>query len=371
MNIRLIKSGDESACNDFHNRLFGENRKLSQWRWAFADNTYDKTPTPYAIAEDNGKVVGTQAFIPIRLIDRNGIYWTAKSEASLVDSDYRGQQLFRKIYDLLFQYAEEHDFASVWGFTAATKALIPLKFAIPGITQQLFMPFSSGSVTPMLGKLSGDGPSGLRDKIKAATLRIGSRSAGMVSAVRVGLASRKLPSGLEIRTMRVPDAQAGELCQRFIKQWGGTTIYRDSKYIKWRLFDNPYVKSIVRGIYEGEKLLGWVAYTLGDDGLGYLVDMLISSDESRYKSSTLARILLLEAIFGTRNMGATGIRGWRVNQHPFDRLICREARKLGFYHIKRGRSFVFYTSPTRQVRAGHDDFDSWYISRVYTEGVLG
>jgi len=343
---------------------------MSQWRWEFADNTYGQTPIPFAFAKVDDKIVGTQAFIPIRMIDRDGVYWTAKSEATLVDPDYRGQRLFEKMYELLFRYAEEHEFSYVWGFTPAIKAFTRLEFTVPGVTQQLFMPFSSRSVTAMLGKLPRDRPGGARDRIKAATLRAGITAARMASAVSIALTSRKLPSGLEIRTMQEPDAQAGNCCKRFIEQWGGTTIYRDSNYLRWRLFENPYVKSVVRAIYEGDELLGWTAYTLGDDGLGYLVDMLISCDESRYKPSSLIRILLLEAVLGTRNMGATGIRGWRVNQHPFDRLVCREARKVGFYHIKRGHSVVLYNCPAQRVRAGYGKFDDWYISRIYTEGVL-
>ena len=170
--------------------------------------------------------------------------------------------------------------------------------------------------------------------------------------------------------MNEPDGQAGSLCERFIDQWGGNTIYRDNRYLRWRLFDNPYVKSVVKGIYEGDTLLGWAAYTLGDDGLGYLVDIFVSCDLSRYHPSKLIRPLLLEAILGTRNMGATGIRGWRVNQHPFDRLVCREARSIGFYHIKRGHSVVLFTCPTGRSRPDGGKFDDWFVSRIYTEGVL-
>ena len=34
------------------------------------------------------------------------------------------------------------------------------------------------------------------------------------------------------------------------------------------------------------------------------------------------------------NMGALGVRAWRVNHHPFDSMVTRVAGNLGFFHIK-------------------------------------
>jgi hypothetical protein len=279
--------------------------------------------------------------------------------------------LFEKMYALLFEFADEHEFAYVWGFTPATKAFARLDFTFPARTEQLFLPFKSRSVALMYEKSLTEQPGSARGRMKSLFVRAGGVAAKVISAVKFNMAGGALPSGLAIRTMEVPDPQAGPCCERFIKQWGGTTIYRDSDYLRWRLFDNPYLKSVVRGIYEGETLLGWVAFTLGDDGLGYLVDILLSCDTSRYDPRKLVRLQLLEAVLGTRNMGATGIRGWRVNQHPFGRLVSGEAGKLGFYHIKRGHSVVVYNCRAGRSRSGFEKFDKWYVNRINTEGVLG
>jgi hypothetical protein len=274
------------------------------------------------------------------------------------------------MYEVLFRYAEEHQFAYVWGFTPAIKAFTRLEFEVPGKTQQLFFPFSSRSATFILDKLAADRPDGRRSRVKTAALRTAVAAAHLVSAARSGLARRKLPPGLEIRAMCEPDSQAGACCERFVRHWGGTTIYRDSNYLRWRLFDNPYVRSVVRAVYHGNQLLGWTAFTLGDDGLGYLTDIFVGCDSSGYHPAGLVRLLLLEALIGTRNMGATAMRGWRINQHPFDQLVCREARKLGFYHLKRGNAVVLYCCPASRSRARFHKFDDWYISRICTEGTL-
>lgn len=370
MEVRLVAAGEEEACNAFHNRFHLENRTLLQWRWEFASNPFGRTSIPYAVVRDGGNIVGTQAFIPIRMIDRNGIYWTAKSEETLVDPDCRGQGLFEKMYELLFRYAEEQSFAYIWGFSPAIKAFTRLGFTVPGVTQQLFIPFSSRSVSTMLTKQRGGETGSARAQMKSHIIRLGSVAARMISVAKITLTNRRLPSGLQIRTMAESNPQIGILCQQFIEQWGGTTIYRDADYMRWRLFENPYVRGIVRGIYERDQLLGWVVYTLGDDGLGYLVDIMVGCDATRYEPSNLVRALLLDAVLGTRNMGATGIRGWRVNEHPFDRLVCKTARQIGFYHIKHGHAMVKYDCPAARARVAHEKFDDWYVTRIYTEGVL-
>jgi hypothetical protein len=113
-----------------------------------------------------------------------------------------------------------------------------------------------------------------------------------------------------------------------------------------------------------------VAYAIGDDGIGYLVDLLVACDQSQYVPGKLVRRLLLEAVVGTRNMGATGIRSWRVNQHPFERLLASEAKKIGFYHVKKGYPVVLHNCPAGEKRPTSVSFDNWYVTRIYTEGAL-
>jgi len=369
--IRLIADGEEVLCNSFHNRVYKKNRTMQQWKWDFVLNNYDRTPIPYVVVVDNGEIVGTQAFIPIRMIDKNGFYWTAKSEETLVDPGYRGKQLFERMYRLLFDYANEHEYANIWGFTPATKAFKRLDFSVPGKTEQIFVPFSSKSVPVMMSKSLFGRNKSVIDKFKIAAIRSGCVLAQAVSSMRVASNKKRAINDLDIRTWDRPDEQTGDLCRRFIKKWGGTTIYRDAEFLQWRLFDNPYIKSVVKALYNQDQLLGWTAFTLGDDGMGYLVDLMIADDDSGYAGEDLIRTLLLEAVIGTRNMGATGIRGWRVNDHPFDRLICHVAKKIGFYHIKRGHAVVLYSCEAGKKRASHNTFDDWFVSRIYTEGVLG
>lgn len=371
MDIKLVDDGEEILCNQFYNRIYKKNRTIDQWRWEFAQNNYKSPPIPYARVMDNGQVVGTQAFIPIRMIDSDGIFWTAKSEETLVDPNYRGRQLFEKMYNLLFDYARINQFASIWGFTPAIKAFKHLDFSFPGKVDQIFIPFQNKSISSLLKKEDSSENVSRKNKFRRTAFLTVGPAARVLSAVKLNLNKNSSLGGLAIKRWDKPEEQCGELCRQFIQQWGGTTIYRDTAYMQWRFFDNPYIKCIVKGVYDQDRLLGWVAYNIGDDGLGYLIDLILIKADYTVAPKEIIKQLLIEAAIGCRNMGAAGIRGWHANNHPFDRLICEAAKEVGYYHIRKGHETVIYFCETGKVRDGYTNFNSWFVTRINTEGIYG
>lgn len=364
--VRLVDISEKRICNHFYNSIYRKRRTLRQWEWEFEQNTFQKSPIPFAAAFDKGRIVGTQALIPIRMIDKNGTFWAAKSEETLVDPNYRGQRIFERMYELLFEYARENNFSSIWGFTPATKAFERLNFAIAGKTKQLFMPFSQKALPILLRKAEGIE----RNLLKSTIVKAANLLAQPLSSIRVAFGARTL-KGVEVRTITESSDQFGELSERFVKQHGGVTIHRDGSYVHWRIFNNPYIRSIVKGVFFENEMLGWAAYALGDDGMGYLVDIIVPGDDDHFESDELVRILLLEAVIGARNMGALAIRGWHVNNHPFDRILARAAREIGFYKINRGHAFVLHSLSSERGETISESFDNWYITRIFTEGVFG
>ncbi len=371
MEIRPVRDNEASLCNDFHNRIHGESRSLRQWRWEFVENNFDDAQMPYVVAKEGDRVIGTQALIPIRMIDGHGVYWSAKSEEALVDPEYRGRGVLGRMHDTVLDYARERGIDQLWGFTPAVRAFERLGHDFPGRTKQIFIPFSVGSIPVMMARMSG-----ARQERPAGRLEIGLLQGAAIlarswSTMKKALSRRQSVRGVTMKTVEHPDERMADLCRRFIERWGGTTIYRDARYMQWRLYDNPYVKSVVRAAYRDNHLLGWVAYTLGDDGMGYIVDLITVPDSDEVSDAELIRALLVAAVLGTRNMGAVGIRGWHVNDHPFDRLLLRVAKKVGFYHIRRGGDFHMYLVDPDRSRSHAFEYDSFYISRLYTEGTLG
>jgi N-acetylglutamate synthase-like GNAT family acetyltransferase len=373
MEVRLATEDDITACNAFHNTVYQRSRTIEQWRWEFASPLLPNNIVPYALAEDNGRVVGTQALIPVRMVAHEGVYWTAKSEETLVAQDYRGRQLFEQMYELLFNYGREHGIRSIWGFTPATKAFIRMGFDIPAKTQQLLFPFSREAgatlsdtkVSPVGGRLG--------KWVVSTAVAAGARySSFRASVVTPTVRAQTAAQNISLRTLDEPPEGAADLCHFFVSKWGGTTIYRDGPYLRWRLFSNPHVRPFVRAAYEGDTLLGWIASSVGDEGIGYIVDLFVACrPDASCDDEHVIRLLLCDAVENLRSAGATGIRGWRVNNHPFDRLVTRVAKGVGFFHFHRGHSVVVYnmTDPGQSRTPGW--FDDWYVNRIYTEGLAG
>ena len=154
--IRFATPEDADRCNEFHNRCYGSNRTASQWKWEFCSHPHKGRVVPFVLAEVNGRVVGTQALIPIAMIDAEEVFWTAKLEETLVDPAYRRYQVFIQMYEKLFRYAEEHGLVSIWGFTEIPQVFEGLLgFQIPANTQQLFRPLRRSSVSQLLEQYLG------------------------------------------------------------------------------------------------------------------------------------------------------------------------------------------------------------------------
>lgn len=377
MIIRFIEEKDVATCNEFHNRAYGTSRTIEQWRWEFVPTIYRDDKIPFAVVDDGGKIVGTQAFIPIQMIDLEGVFWTAKSEETLVDPAYRGQELSAKMYRFLFEYAEDKNLAYIWGFTYATKALDRVGFVKPSVTTQLIFPFSSALKSRLDDRTNTTRMIGPIGNLKAFIYKMGIGVGQLLSAAKffINDPARKISpaaKALTLRTLNAPPNEAGRVCKRFIQRRGGKTIYRDADFLRWRIFENPYLKGIFRGIYDQDDLVGWVIYAVCDDGVGYIIDMMVAPEEGKsYTLDDIARILLRDAVIGTKKMGAAALRSWHVNDHPLDRMLAAEAKRMGFFHIRKGMSVVIYASAAATTRATFDRYHDWFITRIYNEGVSG
>jgi hypothetical protein len=279
------------------------------------------------------------------------------------------------MYELLKQRAQSAGIRYIWGFTPATKAFTRIDFEAPGKTSQVLYPFTGRAIPALVDKqpsASGKGGLGPAQRI---TYRAAGALASLVSSSRFSLrsgASQPEKARLSVRLLTSAPIESGDVCREFIRQWGGCTIFRDTAYLQWRLFDNPHVKALIQGAYVGDRLCGWVAYALGDDGMGYLVDVIaIDAKEKELTAGKIARALLVAAVTDLRQMGALGVRGWHVNNHPFDTLVLREARAIGFWHLRRGHDVVVLPVPEHEAKPRAVDFGNWYVTRIYTEGLLG
>ena len=373
--VRLATKADSEDCNALHNRAYGNSRSLDQWNWTFQNKLFPELELAFIVAEDGGKIIGTQALIPIQMIDKDGIYWSAKSEETLVDVNYRGQGLFEKMYSKAFEVSKMYNFQSIWGFTPARKAFLGVGFEILMDTSQLFKPLRLKCVNVLLNNdHNNSGLFGLKKIFKKILFLLIGAFSNIYSNVRQFLSTLNKS---RIKTIKLKDlssapAQAKNLIIDFISQWGGATIYRDQQYLKWRIFDNPFIKSNMTGAYIDGELVGYCAFAIGDNEMGYIIDIIaVEPKDSKVTSRNVVHKLLSTASSRLSDMGACGIRGWKITNHKFDKLVAEEAKKLGYININRGTAVVLHKSYETNCHRKTIEFKNWSVSRIYTEGRNG
>lgn len=367
INIRFIQPEDGEACNEFHNNFYGKNRTQAQWKWEFLNSGLPEIP--FVVAEKDKRILGTLAQIPMRMIDKDGEFLTGKSEEALLDPVIRGTGIYPAMFDKIFSYMESQGILVVWGFTPAIKANKRAGFEVHTSIAQLFFPLHGDAVNALL-KNNPSSPIKTRGiKMLCSLAGVFSSAVLCCSGLRI---NRSLARNIRLQTLSAPSKECANLCQAFVGQWGGTTVLRDETFLKWRIFENPHLRATVRAAYLDNGLLGWVAYALDDNSVGHIVDIIAASNHLSPKAmETAVAVLLKDAVVNLRKTGALGVRAWKVNNHPFDNLVARAARKVGFYYIPRGEWMVLHYLQGAAARPSLKSLDNWYINRIYTEGVLG
>jgi hypothetical protein len=88
------------------------------WEWEF--NTF-RDDTVLTILKDQGKTVGTQFMLPVRLNFRDQEILSGKCENSYFHNDYKGKGLFEKLFKTATDDAVGKSMKLLWAFTPATK----------------------------------------------------------------------------------------------------------------------------------------------------------------------------------------------------------------------------------------------------------
>ncbi len=358
--VRLATLADGPRCNAFHNTYYKHNRTIAQWMWEFANEVERDGTIPFAIAESNGEVVGTQALIKIDMIDGCKVFRTAKSEETLISPSMRGRNLFARMYEPLFEYAKDTEIRAIWGFTPAGIAFQKVGFEVPGETSQIMRAFSSDAAATLL-------PAVKQNQFRKLAYRVGGGALAAYSA----LASWLNDAGrhpVEFKFLHRSPEWATTLSDKFIAQWGGCTIHRSTPYLQWRVFSNPYCHPYFVAAFYSNQPVGFVCFAISKQKVASIVD-IVAIDVVGCAAQTTTLALLSFAAAYSRSLGAVAIRGWSVTTHPFDALVCAAGRKLGWIKLRHGFNVIF--KELNVSGASPPPFTEWYVSRIFTEGVLG
>jgi hypothetical protein len=363
--IRAAVPEDVQACNAFHNAFYKSDRTECAWNWEFNSWSPSVGSGCYIVAEADGKIVGTQAAMPIPLVAMGQIVPSAKSEDTLVHVRFWGKAVFARMIDVLNTSLASNKIAALWGFTRASDSFRSIGFDVPVRTSQIVRCLRPDAAAVL--KKGARPESSWRRALEVL--------ASYGAACWGNLAASFAPStfrGLETRHLDAAPEQVDKLSISFSKRWQAITIHRSKGYLNWRLFENPYVRAEVIGAFLGGQLIGYVAFAQPEPRLAMVVDLIVASEYmTDHEAEKVVSSLLAEVERSAGRCGASAIRAWAVTQHPFDLLVRRVAKRRGWLFFRRGGDMAVRVNEDYISAFGPLVIDNWYVTRIFTEGKLG
>jgi GNAT superfamily N-acetyltransferase len=350
---RLATPSDYIKINEFHNQIDKPNRTIEQFYWEFRDCPFG--PSIYVIAEDGDRIVGTNCVIPIQLIDSKGaLIKSGKSEDTLVDPAYRGQNIFNNIYDFLFEESKKQGISLIWGFTSATKAFERLGFEIPFYHHQ---GLAVNRVIPSFNFLKSLNPkNGILNIVKILGLTI-------VSKLKYNL--NLLPHFFEFElseNQRTANFSVKLIKMNLEESKKCFAIFQNEKFQKWRIYDNPNYYNIYSFTFKNkqEQVVAIIEINSTMNNVAYINQSTFDPSLSEKSKAKILR-KITDQLF---KKGIVIVRNWLFNTSELNKSEISVYEKAGFFYLNRGNGMVW-------KKLDESDFmpQDFYLSRIASQGI--
>ncbi len=374
IDVRSWRPDDIEGVNTLHNHPeFGSVAKFpghtartaAEWKWEFASHR-PQTP-PYIIAAHGPRIVGMQGYIPLEFLRDGKLLATGKNEDILIHPDYRGVGLLDEMYRLLFHRAALDGVAFLWIFTnTAARAVMRNGFV------------SLGKFEAMRTRLI-DGPTcGAPGRTTSAHLRaVGHPSQDCGSGVDCGTGVSPAfspprqrchnDSKVVIKPLVHPDERCDRFSFEFGRHIGGITIHLSARFLRWRLYDNPYRQYKVFAAFEDDRIIGLSAFKMEDhEAVGYVSELAALPGKRRDVHAVLDGLL-------EPGLDLFRARGYRLAEarpsggHPYNKLVRSVLARHGFADAPRHQAMDIFVRPIAVSDQQILDRDQWRFCEMMRE----
>jgi GNAT superfamily N-acetyltransferase len=350
VSIRLLRANEAGLANNFFNAVYQTTRPQKNFEWEFLNGPFGKAI--YVVAVDDNitthtKIVGIQCAIPLEMISSTGVkVLTAKSEDTLVDPAYRGQKIFERMYDVLFQECRNAGIKYIWGFTPAQKAFERIGFEIPFKTEQALLVLKPLRAYAYLKSLNAQNKT--KDKVKIFGLSVLSWAKGF---------ARLFSSKSSLKKIDLPTGN--RLLQKFYNDQIYFTLHETPAYINWRLTLNPFQNSYqAYSVSEGNEVIAKALFNNRRD-VSY-IEQIVS------KPGVDISPILVRLAKEAAKSGAPLIRAFCFSTNSVLMAQATALKKAGFTYLKRGNYFVWKSlDESNAIKP-----EQLLISRLFTQGNL-
>jgi len=356
--IREVAEPDIEKAFALHNDTFHVSRTSKDWFWEYKANYPDSSV--FLIAESGGRIVGTQGMIPIPLNIRGKKGLTGKSENALVDRDYRGRTLFQEMYDRAVRTCGERGMCCVWGLTRnkLVSKVLRDKFH--------FVVYEDAIRTYALTLRGGALPEVLQTKVRTrfSTALVWSSYlysllcryvfSGALKLLNIGEGNDDVIEN-DART----DNDLKQLYDR-LRQGHDRLIHieQDSRYLTWRIVNNPSLQYTTYFLYEKGMLKAYSYLTVKDE-IAHVTDFTCEDRSS-------GAILLYRVINDITKRRARFVLFLSNPSNPLGSSTIALIKRIGFLRL----SMLQFSFVLKNISCEVDisDLRDWYINGLWTEG---
>ncbi|MFT4534140.1 MAG: hypothetical protein ACJA1A_001470 [Saprospiraceae bacterium] len=140
---RQATAQDYETVLALYNKEYQSERSVSDLQWLYDDNPMGKGTL--FIATFKGAVIGMQGIVKYQFWKSQNVIDTFKSEDSLIHAEYRGQGVYKKLYQMVFDFIGE---IPIWGLT--DKRTILDRTGLPSEKRFALTAAVNGFVSPSL-----------------------------------------------------------------------------------------------------------------------------------------------------------------------------------------------------------------------------
>jgi hypothetical protein len=357
MQFHQCRPEDLDSINALIEAWYGPDRRYSTglFNWAF----FERVPEPSLLMglKDGEKLIGTQAVMPVPLRRGAQIIGSAKSEETLLHTDYRGQGLFYKIYEEIFDHVDPR-IDVIWGTTSAARPFVKCGFSTPATLCYTIAFTGPPSAKFPIGEAVA---ATTKQKLKRKAFKflhwfLSKKTGRMVK--KTGY-DKRVEKGLDLVFYEA-------IWEKMTYQYPSLlSVERSREWLRWRLERNPSRKYRMLRFIENDAR-GALLYTVNEEtNTVFLVDFVA------YGLVPIAANALVKTLVQTawRNKRSCIIdQALNVKLPPQQARIDALLRFGSIFYPMENVSFVRRISPRLSANDPRFDADNWYYTYLMTHG---
>jgi len=310
------------------------------WKWHYLENPYTApNDVPLWIVKDGERVVGQAATILVELKVNEEIRRGIWILDFILFPEYRGQKLGKR---LLLLAREKYPTMFALGFNEMSgNVLRSLDWVAMGSVHRYHRLLYPGNALKEIAKLAP-----LRELANLS-----------FAPVRNSMRSAPQTGRYDVRLIEEFDKTFDDLWQRVAPQWPCAVI-RGSRYLRWQFRQQPGKTFSVLGLFDNEKLQGYVVLFFrkpemnGAPSKGAISDICYDARDAEN---------IIDELLGAALRMAIEKRAGSLVTDVLDPMVEARLKHLGFWRIKSSPEFMVY-SPNRHELMYQPD--NWFLTRA-------